>query len=420
MEKSKKSALEPEVASKPLPHDEGPERFDSTLLVQPAGVRLSYFEKECTIEHAYLGLACDAVLRAICSPGEGPSLNRLGTMVLVIGPMRVGKTTLINLVEQRLLVRARERMLIDPTHFPCVRVSATGPGSGRFDWVDYYRAVLRQVNNPFVDRRSPAICVRDLREAMEEALIQHQPYAVIVDEAHHLAKAASGRRLQDQLDHLKYLENRTGVCHVLVGTYEMKSFRKASAQLAGRSIDVHFPRYDATKQEGREEFRSVLWALQRQLPLEEEPLLAQDRWEFLYARSIGCIGLLKLHLIRALALALSENARTVTETHLRATAPSEDRLQEMMSAAFQGEADLVEPGGADERLLKTLGLTASDGAKGVAERRTSEEAAGAPVSGHLSKRSKPGNRKPGRDPAGAHPAFPTAGAEPDKKERAVG
>jgi hypothetical protein len=419
MGKSKQSAPEPLMTDQLGKHDEGPERFDAELLSQPVGVRLRYFEKECTIEHAYLLQACDAVLRAICSPGQGPSLNRLGTMVLVIGPMRVGKTTLINLVEQRLLMRARERMLTDPSHLPCVRVSVTSPGSGRFDWVDYYRAVLRQVHNPFVDRRSPAIRVRDLREAMEEALIQHQPYAVIVDEAHHLAKAASGRGLADQLDHLKYLENRTGVCHVLVGTYEMRSFRKASAQLAGRSIDVHFPRYDVSKQQEREEFRSVLWALQRQLPVEEEPLLAQDCWELLYARSIGCIGLLKLHLIRALALALAEDARTITQAHLRATAPSEDRLQEMMSAAFQGEADLVEPEGADERLLKMLGLIASDGAPAAAESCTSEEAAGVPVPGHLAKRSTPGNRKPDRDRAGAHPAFPTAGAEPDQ-ERAVG
>ena len=308
-------------------------------------------------------------------------------------------------------------MLIDPTHFPYVRVSATGPGSGRFDWVDYYRAALRQVNNPFVDRRSPAIRVRDLREAMEEALIQHQPYAVIVDEAHHLAKAASGRRLQDQLDHLKYLENRTGVCHVLVGTYEMKSFRKASAQLAGRSIDVHFPRYDATKQEDREEFRSVLWALQRQLPLEEEPLLAQDRWEFLYARSIGCIGLLKLHLIRALALALSENARTVTETHLRTTAPSEDRLQEMMSAAFQGEADLIEPEG-QMSVCSRLSVSSRPTVQKVWRK-------GVPP------RRQQGSLFPATSPRAhletaslvaiccAHPAFPTAGAGPDK-ERAVG
>src|SRR5260370_33142136 len=99
-----------------------------------------------------------------------------------------------------------------------------------------------------------------MREAMEEALIQHHPYAVIGDEAHHLAKAASGRTLQDQLDHLKDLENRTGVCHVLVGTYEMRRFRTVTPQLAGRSGDGHFHRYDATRQEESEEFRSVLSA----------------------------------------------------------------------------------------------------------------------------------------------------------------
>src|SRR5207245_3741571 len=161
---------------------------------------------------------------------------------------------LIAELQKRLLTRAKERMLRDPSHRPFVSVSAPEAGSGRFNWVDYYIAVLRQVNHPFVNNKKSGVRVRDLREAMEEAFVQHQPYAVIVDEAHHLAKAASGRGLADQLDHLKYLENRTGVSHVLVGTYEMKSFRKASAQLAGRSIDVHFPRYDATKQEDREEF----------------------------------------------------------------------------------------------------------------------------------------------------------------------
>jgi hypothetical protein len=346
----------PPAPSAAAPEEEGPERFDRALLTQPAGARLRYFEKDCTIEHAYLQQAGEAILRVICSPGAGPSLNRLGTMVLVIGPMRVGKTTLISLLQQQLLRRSQERMLQEPDHLPFVSISATGSGSGRFDWVDYYTAVLRAVKNPFLDRKPPAIRVRDLREVMEEALIQHQPYAVIVDEAHHLAKAASGRGLQDQLDHLKYLENRTGVCHVLVGTYEMRPFRTVTAQLAGRSLDVHFPRYDATKREDREEFRSVLWALQRQLPVEEEPLLAQHSWEMLYARSIGCIGLLKLHLVRALALALTQGARTVTEAHLRATAVSEDRVQAMMQAAFQGETDLAEPEGADERLLKHLGL----------------------------------------------------------------
>jgi len=401
-----------------LVQDEELERFDPTLLTQPAAMRLAWFERECTIEHTSLLQALEIIMRTICSPGEGESLNRLGTMALVIGPARVGKTTLIRLLEQRLLERATDRMLRDPSHLPFVSVSATGPGSGRFDWVDYYTAVLQQVNDPFLARKTRATRVRDLREAMEEALIQHQPYAVIVDEAHHLAKAASGRTLQDQLDHLKYLENRTGVCHVLVGTYEMRPFRKVNAQLTGRSIDVHFPRYDATKQEDREEFRSVLWALQRQLPVEEEPLLTEQHWEMLYARSIGCIGLLKLHLIRALALALSQEARTLTEAHLRATALPEDRVKEMLSAALSGEADLAEPTGADERLLALLGLRDPETVV-KAEETASGTKQDHPTSSLRSRGRRPGNRVPGRDPIGAH-----AGAEQSSRdeggERAVG
>jgi hypothetical protein len=375
--------------------DDGPERFDPVLLTQSKAERLAWFEKECTIEHTSLLQARDVILQNICSPGVGPGLNRLGTMVLVVGPSRVGKTTLIRLLEQELLARAGERMLRDPAHRPFVSISATGPGSGRFDWVDYYTAILRQVNNPFLKRKPSAVRIRDMREAMEEALIQHAPYAVIVDEAHHLAKAASGRTLQDQLDHLKDLENRLGVCHVLVGTYEMQRFRTGTPQLAGRSVDVHFRRYDATKKEDREEFRSVLWALQRQLPLDIEPLLVEQHWEMLYARSLGCIGLLKLHLIRALALALTEHARTITETHLRATAPSEDRVKEMLSAALAGEEDLTEPEGADERLLELLGLREKATDVSTTPGSNVQEPPAPGPGGY-----KPGERKPGRDDIG--------------------
>src|SRR6266852_9953360 len=394
--------------------DEGPERFDPVLLTQPKASRVAWFEKECTIEHTNLLHARDAILQTICSPGEGPSSNRLGTMVLVIGPSRVGKTTLIRLLEQELIARAGERLLREPAHRPFVSISATGPGSGRFDWVDYYAAILRQVSNPFLNRKPSAIRVRDMREAMEEALIQHRPYAVIVDEAHHLAKAASGRTLQDQLDHLKYLENRTGVCHVLVGTYEMRRFRTVTPQLAGRSIDVHFPRYDATEKEDREEFRSTLWALQRQLPVEEEPHLTEHFWEMLYARSIGCIGLLKLHLNRELGVALSEGAKTVTEKHLKAPALSEDRLKEMLSTVLKGEQDLAEPEGAEERLLGLLGLREAEQKKTTAVPKEEQ-----PASAPLSKGRKPGDRCPGRDGIGS--GLDTDQQNTDEyRERAVG
>jgi hypothetical protein len=323
-------------------------------------------------------------------------------MVLVIGPSRVGKTTLIRLLEKRLLASTLPHLQRNPGMMPFASITVTGPGSGRFDWQDYYKAILRQFNDPFVDSATARIPARVLREAVESAFIQRKPVAIIADEAHHLAKSASGRRLQDQLDHLKYFENLTGVSHVLVGTYEMRPFRKVNAQLACRSVDVHFPRYDATKTEDARIFRSVVWALQRQLPVVDEPCLVEQHWEFLYTRSIGCVGLLKLHLDRALNLALTEKARTVTWTHLRKTAMSEARVNLALRTALESEAELTEPAGADERLAALLGLTRQE-AKQVPEPASTATGQQPPSPTSERKRQKPGKRTPGRDAIGSAP-----------------
>lgn len=381
-----------------------PEQFDHTLLAQPSAVRLEYFEKNCMIEHPFLMRACSEIMQAVCSPGTGPNINRPGTMVLVIGPTRVGKTTLIGLIKEMILVRTQERMLREPDYIPYISMSATSPGSGSFDWVDYYFAVLRQVNDPFLKCKHSLIRGRDLRGAMEEALLQCDPVAVMVDEAHHLAKATSGRRLQDQLDHLKSIENRTHISHILFGTYEMEPFRKVNAQLACRSIDVHFPRYDATKSEELTAFRSVVWAFQRHLPVKLEPPLAEKYWEFLYARSIGCIGLLKMHLNRALAHALDEDSPTLTEKHLQATAIPEARVNLALRAALSGEANLSEKKGADDRLLTLLGLRDHQANPSNKSNASSpEDQQPKPSSG--SNRNKPGNRLPNRDAVGRSTAL---------------
>jgi len=316
-------------------------------------------------------------------------------MVLLIGPSRVGKTTLIRLLEERLLSAAYTQMQHDPTYIPYASIMAPEPGSGGFDWVDYYKPVLRQLGNPFVDSKTAPIRARAMREAMEEALIHRKPLAIIVDEAHHLAKVRSGRKLLDHLDHLKHFENVTGVSHILVGTYDMRPFRKVNAQLACRSVDVHFPRYNLMEEEDCQIFRSVLWALQRQMPMEEEPLLVERHWEFLYARSIGCIGLLKMHLNQALNLALSEGARTVTEIHLRKTAPSDVRVQLALRTALESEAEFVEAENADEQLLTLL--------RGSSSRVSSPSQQVPEPDGQTqakSKKRRPGKRVEGRDPTG--------------------
>jgi hypothetical protein len=372
-------------------HNE-PECFDPSLLRLPAGTRQEYFEHGCLIEHPRLLEALETTVQTICSPGEGSKERRSGTMVLLIGPSRVGKTTLIRMLEERLLARAKAQMQRDTTYIPYASITAPEPGSGGFDWTDYYKPVLRQLGNPFVESKTAPIRVRAMREAMEEALIYRKPLAIIVDEAHHLAKVRSGRRLQDHLDHLKHFENRTGISHVLVGTYDMRPFRKVNAQLACRSVDVHFPRYDLMKEEDCQIFRSVLWALQRQMPMEEEPLLAQRHWEFLYARSIGCIGLLKMHLNQALNLALTEGARTVTETHLRKTAPSDVRVKLALRTALESEAEFVEAEDADEQLLALLGRPSPRQSKEASEQDGQQQT--------KAKKRRPGKRAEGRDPAG--------------------
>ena len=378
-----------------------PDRFPADLLTQPAGARQEYFEQQCLIEHPHLRDTLDQIVQTICPPGEGARRRRPGTMVLVIGPSRVGKTTLIRLLEERLVRLAKSQMERDASFIPFASITAAGPNASRFDWRTYYRAILRGLQDPFVDGKIARIRERELREAMETALLQRRPLALIVDEAHHLAKTASGRHLQDQLDHLKYFENLTGVSHLLVGTYELRPFRKINAQLACRSVDIHFPRYDAAKEEEAQVFRSVLWALQRQLPVEQEPQLV-DQWEFLYARSIGCIGLVKMHLNRALNLALTEKKKTVTLAHLRKTALPEARVELALRNALESETELAESAGADERLLTLLGLRGPRSA--TSQRMQEEKQPSSP-----NPQGRPGKRGPIRDEIGG-------AAIPDEQE----
>ena len=84
----------------------------------------------------------------------------------------------------------------------------------------------------------------------------------------------------------------------------------------------------------------------------------QKHWQYLYARSLGCIGILKQHLTDAFALALSEGAKTVTKDHLKKTALAKDKLELELTAILQGEIDFAqaEPKDADTALLISLGL----------------------------------------------------------------
>jgi hypothetical protein len=382
-----------------------PERCPRWLLRRRASVRLDWFEHHCIVDHERLLDVRDAVLHYICAPGNDPNYRRKAKMVLVLGPPRVGKSTMIELVLEELAKRAKKRMKENPGYVPYVYI--TLESTSHFDWKSYYVAILQALNDPFLERWQSA-SERVLREVVENALRHRQVEVIFVDEAQHLAKAARGSRQQDQLDQLKYFENKLGVTHVLVGTYDMRPFRRVNAQLACRTVDVHFRRYDATVEQDLVLFTSAVRAFQCQLPVTVEPRLWEEHAEFLYARSLGCIGLLKQILDEALALALDEKADTVTEDHLKHAAHAvlaKDKLDLELKAILLGEEDFAraEPTNADEALLISLGIHAPPPPpmkQQALPQQAETEKQEPPAPSKPKQKKYPGERNPGRDKIG--------------------
>jgi hypothetical protein len=174
----------------------------------------------------------------------------------------------------------------------------------------------------------------------------------------HLAKMASGRKLEDQLDCLKSLSNQTGVLFVLLGTYELLVFHNLNAQLSRRTINVHFGRYLLNNKRDSNAFKSALLTFQKQLPLKVEPDLL-GRWDYFYERSIGCVGVLKDWLTRALGEALDEKADCLTDKHLEMYALSISQCGKLLSDALAGEKKLTDTKESLRDLRARLGLVGS-------------------------------------------------------------
>jgi len=369
-----------------------PSGFPRDLLTRPMDERLAYF-KGYTVAHPLQKQAHEALLHAIREPAGA-------ALVVLVGPTGVGKTTLRLKVEQEIIRDAAPTLDTDRGRIPVASVEAVAPDSGQYSWRDFYFRGLTALDEPLVGHKvdvdDPAsrravtartkVVTADLRRAFEQALRQRRPAALLIDEAQHLAKMRSGRRLQDQMDCIKSLASLTDTVHVLLGTYELLVCRNLSAQLTRRSIDIHFPRYRAQDPEDVLAFKRVLVSFQRQMPLVEEPDLSA-RWEYCYERSIGCVGVLKDWLTRALNAALREGTPTLAPRHLDGHALSPAQCAALAKETCDGEAELSEPADAAARLRGLLGL-------GVEQADVGAETSIRPV------RRRPGERAPQRDPVG--------------------
>src|SRR5205085_7224591 len=131
---------------------------------------------------------------------------------------------------------------------------------------------------------------------------------------------------------------------------------------------------------------------QRYLPLKEEPDLTQH-WEYLYEGSLGCVGILKDWLLRALVALLKSGKETLTIKTLRSTAFSTSQCEKIASEVIEGESIIEEKVGTRTRLKNLLGLNVT---ANNSEQTQISESQSQPRTPKL----KPGIRKPKRDPIG--------------------
>src|SRR2546422_4974091 len=316
--------------------------------------RLQAFKR--TIAHPHLQAADKALREAIQEPGGASIVN-------VYGPARVGKSTMKDHVIRTIILEMAALLQLDRERIPLLSMMPRPPLSSSFSWKDFFQGGLVAFDEPLIDhkialnpgedeeqmditrrdnsrnKRKPPEGTKDaLRQSFETAVKRRRPVAVVIDEAQHLGKVSNAQQLQNQLDCVKSLADATGTVFVLIGTYELLPLRNLSAQLIGRSLDIHFPRYRSTEKE-LSQFKNVLRTFQDALPFVEETDLLLKHWEFCYERSIGCVGNLRLMLVRAVRAALWADAKTLRWNDLKTHAFSEAESYEMMREAYEGEKE---------------------------------------------------------------------------------
>jgi energy-coupling factor transporter ATP-binding protein EcfA2 len=360
--------------------------------------------RDCTVVHPHLKKAYEEFRDAVNNPGGA-------SVIFLFGPTGVGKTTLLRQIIKVMVSEKTARLKRDPNYLPVATVEAHAPESGSFDWKVYYQSVLASLaESPTSDysipnrskmqkskpyQRNIGSKNSHLSTLREQVIvnIRHRDLVVfLTDEAQRFSKLASSSRQQVQMDALQSMASMTNTLHGLFGTYELLEFRNLSGQLSRRSIDIHFPRYQADCSEDLIEFQRVLKSFGEKMTLEKAPEL-EIHWEYFYERSIGCVGILKDWLTQAYRKALNESASTLREHHWQSYAPSVAKCLQIAAEAIEGEKAFEFESGEMSLLRQKLGLSK------VSSSGISSDTLSVVVSSKKTK-GRPGVRQPNRDVIG--------------------
>lgn len=230
-------------------------RFPNELLDKPIGERKKYF-KEYKVNHPIISKLYNEVMETINDNGSY-------SILFVFGPTGVGKTTLYNKIIGELHKREMLNIKNDKGIIPFIGTRAIAPESGNFDWKDFYIRTLEELNEPLIHKKMLLKkedeikygayhndkSTKAYRKSIENALKYRKTSIFLIDEAQHLAKIGSGKKLLNQMDVIKSLAAETETLIILFGTYGLQNFLNLSDQLSRRGKEFHFYRYHYDKVE---------------------------------------------------------------------------------------------------------------------------------------------------------------------------
>lgn len=271
-----------------------------------------------------------------------------GEVVVVTGPSRAGKTSVLERLEREYLESSGDDAT---TEYPFVYVEAQNRAQeGRFASKAFFSDLSEALHHPAfsavvgdgrhrkqnisrVDRRTNA----DLMTACERALRHLKSRYLAIDEAQHIQwHGGSPRARTAILDSFKSFASSANVTLVLAGAYPIVGMLRASNHMVGRSSLLEMPRYHATPEDA-EEFMNILDWYSQGIRFERSVTSLVDWAGYIHEHSLGVVGAVGRWLRMALAKMVSDGSEVLSWTYMDEARRNDGDLASIAAEIQMGE-----------------------------------------------------------------------------------
>lgn len=268
---------------------------------------------------------------------------------MIVGPSRIGKTSIAEEFETELNPKSESELL---SRRPVVRLVCRNRGDkGSFTSKGFYLDALSIIDHPFykVDgpdmesnhemiRRLDRETTTTLQAVFENALKLLRTKYLVIDETQHLMYMHGGEKSTLQmLEFFKTLAERLQLTLIFIGAYPIVNVMELSPHMLGRLTTIEMPRYTMDTESSLAKFHEILNWYSKDMQFEKGVSSLVDWNRLLYEGSLGVIGLLSAWLRDAMSEMLSNGEHRLSLTHLMYARKPQNYLDEMAEEIIEGE-----------------------------------------------------------------------------------